>query len=240
MNSSSVIRELQMEITNYCQARCPGCAREKSQIKRTTSPYHYELNTKYITFDEFKNWFNKDDWKMLRLVDFCGNYDEATTNPDLLKIIDWLLSDDLFSKDLVVNVATNGGTRNVDFWKDMANLCKKYRVGKRHSRLRVVWGIDGLEDTNHIYRYGLSWDNIWNNLTSYCNAGGYAQWDFLVWEHNWHQIPKVKQICNNLGVKHVEFKITRQGTHRQQDGTPIVKSVEDEPTLNTIKEWTNG
>ena len=67
MTSSSVIKELQMEITNYCQARCPECAREKSQVKlkKPISPYFYELNNKYITFDEFKSWFNKDDWKML-------------------------------------------------------------------------------------------------------------------------------------------------------------------------------
>ena len=103
MTSSSVIKELQMEITNYCQARCPECAREKSQVKlkKPISPYFYELNNKYITFDEFKSWFNKDDWKMLELIDFCGNYDEPTTNPDLLKIIDWILSDELFSKEVV-------------------------------------------------------------------------------------------------------------------------------------------
>ena len=41
MTSSSVIKELQMEITNYCQARCPECAREKSQVKlkKPISPY---------------------------------------------------------------------------------------------------------------------------------------------------------------------------------------------------------
>ena len=43
MTSSSVIKELQMEITNYCQARCPECAREKSQVKleNPISPYVY-------------------------------------------------------------------------------------------------------------------------------------------------------------------------------------------------------
>ena len=136
MTSSSVIKELQMEITNYCQARCPECAREKSQVKleNPISPYVYELNNKYITFDEFKSWFRKDNWEMLQLIDFCGNYDEPTTNPDLLKIIDWILSDDLFPKDLVVNIATNGGTRSTEFWEEMGNLCKKYKTGERHSR----------------------------------------------------------------------------------------------------------
>ena len=103
MTSSRVIKELQMEITNYCQARCPECAREKdylSKYKKPKSPYFYELNTKYISVDEFKSWFNKDDWQKLKLIDFCGNYDEPTTNPDLLKLSFHSCSDNLVIIDI--------------------------------------------------------------------------------------------------------------------------------------------
>ena len=62
----------------------------------------------------------------------------------------------------------------------------------------------------------------------------------MVWSHNWHQIPKVKEEAKKLGIEHVEFKVTHQGTHRQSDGTPIVKSVEDEQTLNIIYGLING
>jgi hypothetical protein len=196
VTSSSVIKELQMEITNYCQARCPECAREKdylSKYKKPKSPYFYELNTKYISVDEFKSWFNKDDWQKLKLIDFCGNYDEPTTNPDLLKIIDWILSADLFPKDLVVNIATNGGTRSTEFWKDMGNLCEKYRTGREHSRLRVVWGIDGLEDTNHIYRINVKWDKLQENFRAFLSSGGYGYWQFIYFNHNKHQEKEVNQ-----------------------------------------------
>jgi len=208
MTSSSVIKELQMEITNYCQARCPECAREKSQVKlkKPISPYFYELNNKYITFDEFKSWFNKDDWKMLELIDFCRNYDEPTTNPDLLKIIDWILSDELFSKDLVVNIATNGGTRSTTFWKEMGNLCKKYRTGERHSRLRVVWGIDGLEDTNHIYRINVKWDKLQENFRAFLSSGGYGYWQFIYFNHNKHQEKEVNQRSIDEGFAGMKWR----------------------------------
>ena len=151
------------------------------------------MNNKYITFDEFKSWFNKDDWQKLKLIDFCGNYDEPTTNPDLLKIIDWILSADLFPKDLVVNIATNGGTRSTEFWKDMGNLCEKYRTGREHSRLRVVWGIDGLEDTNHIYRINVKWDKLQENFRAFLSSGGYGYWQFIYFNHNKHQEKEVNQ-----------------------------------------------
>lgn len=208
MTSSSVIKELQMEITNYCQARCPECAREKSQIKlkKPISPYYYGLNTKYITFDEFKSWFSKDNWEMLELIDFCGNYDEPTTNPDLLKIIDWILGNELFSKDLVVNIATNGGTRSTEFWKEMGNLCKKYRTGERHSRLRVVWGIDGLEDTNHIYRINVKWDKLQENFRAFLSSGGYGYWQFIYFNHNKHQEKEVNQRSIDEGFAGMKWR----------------------------------
>ena len=118
------IKKLQIELTNYCQARCPECAREKlyaENYKKPDIPYLYELNNSYVTFKQFKSWLGKDEWTGLRLIDFCGNYDEPTTNPDILKIIDWVLGSDNFSKQLVLNIATNGGTRSTKFWTEVAN-----------------------------------------------------------------------------------------------------------------------
>ncbi len=195
-NNSKVIKEVQIEISDYCQASCPACARETDYLyksKKPKSPYFYKLNTKYITIDEFKSWFNKDDWQKLRLLEFCGNYDEPTTNPDLLKIIDWILSDDLFSKDLVVRISTNGGTRSTQFWKDMGNLCEKYRTDSKSSRLIVVWGIDGLEDTNHIYRINVKWNKLQENFRAFLSSGGYGYWQFIYFNHNKHQEKEVEQ-----------------------------------------------
>ena len=209
MTSSSVIKELQMEITNYCQARCPECAREQvhlSESKKHISSYYYELNTKYVNIDEFKSWFNKDNWESLYLIDLCGNYDEPTTNPDLLKIIDWILGSDLFSKDLVVSIATNGGTRSTDFWKEMGNLCKKYKKGERHSRLRVVWGIDGLEDTNHIYRINVKWNKLQENFRAFLSSGGYGYWQFIYFNHNKHQEKEVNQRSIDEGFAGMKWR----------------------------------
>ena len=87
----------------------------------------------------------------------------------------------------------------------MGNLCEKYRTGREHSRLRVVWGIDGLEDTNHIYRVGAKWEKIINNAKAFIDAGGIASWQFIEFEHNKHQIEEAKQLAKELGFK--EFRL---------------------------------
>ena len=46
------------------------------------------------------------------------------------------------------------------------------------------FAIDGLEDTNHIYRRNTDWVKIVQNATAYIAAGGRAEWDFIVFAHN--------------------------------------------------------
>ncbi len=202
--------KMQMEITNYCQARCPECAREKfyddAFIKyhnTQTSPYRFELNNKFVTLEQFKSWFNKDNWKNLELIDFCGNYDEPTTNPDIIKIIKWILDSKIFNPNLQVNIATNGGTRSTKFWAELASLCK-YKTPRDKTRLRVIWGIDGLEDTNHLYRRNVNWTKLQDNFRSFISNGGYAYWQFIYFKHNEHQAEEVKQRSikeNFAGIK---------------------------------------
>ena len=114
-----------MEITNYCNARCPACAREKFYTGQM-EPNILGLNNNYVTLEQFKSWFDKDDWSELRLIDFCGNIDEPTTNPDLEKIVEWILTYEGFDPRLQINIATNGGTRNKTFWKNLGELSTKY------------------------------------------------------------------------------------------------------------------
>lgn len=223
VRAENVIK-LQMEITNYCQARCPECAREKffdtnhiMYHNSVGSPYRFELNNQYVKFEQFKTWFDKDNWKHLRLIDFCGNYDEPTTNPDILKIIEWIFQSDLFHQNLQVNIATNGGTRSTKFWSELATLCK-YKKIDGGSRLRVIWGIDGLEDTNHLYRRNVNWNKLQDNFRSYISNKGHAYWQFIYFKHNEHQEQEVKQRSIAEGFAGIKW---RGGHSREYEQTNI-------------------
>ena len=41
------------------------------------------------------------------------------------------------------------------------------------------FGIDGLEDTNHLYRRGADWKTVMRSAAAFIDAGGRAEWDFL-------------------------------------------------------------
>jgi hypothetical protein len=61
--------------------------------------------------------------------------------------------------------------------------------------------VDGLEDTNHIYRQGVVWKNIERNMRAFIDAGGRARWDFLIFEHNQHQVEEAEALANAWGVE---------------------------------------
>ena len=39
------------------------------------------------------------------------------------------------------------------------------------------------------------------NLSTFINAGGKAEWKYLIFEHNKHQVDDAKQLAKSLGVE---------------------------------------
>jgi hypothetical protein len=60
--------------------------------------------------------------------------------------------------------------------------------------------VDGLSDTNHIYRRNVIWDRVWENMMTYVETGANAHWDYLQFKHNVHQVDEAKAIADRYGI----------------------------------------
>jgi sulfatase maturation enzyme AslB (radical SAM superfamily) len=69
-----------------------------------------------------------------------------------------------------------------------------------------VFAIDGLEDTHSLYRVDTNFDKIIDNAYDFIQAGGRAEWSFIRFKHNEHQVAKVKQLANELGFESFSMK----------------------------------
>ena len=177
------MKRLQIECTSYCNAFCPSCEREKYPYENPI--YNRPLNTHYLSIKNFVEWFDFESYKNLEQIHFCGNIDEPTLNSDLIDILNYIRNDN----DAKIFISTNGATKNKTFWKKLAQI----------KNVIVVFGIDGLEDTNHIYRKNVKWKKLMSNVDAFLNAGGIGAWQFIVFEHNEHQIEKAKKISEDMG-----------------------------------------
>jgi hypothetical protein len=63
----------------------------------------------------------------------------------------------------------------------------------------VVASIDGLEDTNEIYRVNCSYNKAIENCKAFIDGGGKASWKFIAFEHNEHQINEARSISDDIG-----------------------------------------
>jgi MoaA/NifB/PqqE/SkfB family radical SAM enzyme len=66
--------------------------------------------------------------------------------------------------------------------------------------------VDGLRDTNHLYRQGVVWDNVERNMKAFIAAGGRARWDFIIFGHNEHQIDQAEALATEWGFEKFQRK----------------------------------
>ena len=86
---------------------------------------------------------------------------------------------------------TNGGLRSEEFWRSLAKIRGVY----------CTFSIDGLEDTNHIYRVGVDWNKLERNFTAFIEAGGTAEWKYLIFNHNEHQVEEARDFAKFFGFE---------------------------------------
>jgi hypothetical protein len=167
-------KRLQIEITTFCNAACPSCERANYKVGTI---YKRHLNSIHVSLKQLQKWLPLEEMKSMEVFHLCGNIDEPTLNPEIFEICEWL---EQYAR---VHISTNGGTKNKEFWKKLATL----------KNMSVIFGIDGLEDTNHIYRKNVRWVKLHDNYSTYIKHGGLAFWQFIIFEHNKHQLEDARE-----------------------------------------------
>lgn len=178
---------INVELTDYCNAACPRCSR----YKWDGTLYKEKVNKNHTTLELIKNKIPISVIKRLKKFYSIGTYGDPLMNPDTDSIYEYIASN---NNDCRLEIHTNGGARDKDFWVRLAN-----------TGVEVVFSIDGLEDTNHLYRRNVSWSKLMDNAGAYINAGGKAHWKFLVFKHNQHQIEQARQFSQTKGFSSFNF-----------------------------------
>ena len=195
-NSSGNVR-CHIELSDYCNAACPMCGR--NQVYGKSKEYEMvardDVDSSQLTVDDIKKIFDKRffDTYNLTMINLCGNRGDPATATDLFEICEYLFS---AQPKLTIKIATNGGLKTAAYWKKLGNLFCKYG-----NKSRVTFGIDGLEDTNHIYRQNVIFKNVMRNAQAFIDGGGYATWQYLIFKHNEHQVIKAKELSESMGFK---------------------------------------
>lgn len=219
---------LHIELSNLCNAACPICPRywAGSRIVRPG------LEPTQVTVKQFKEWFPPEFLKyQTQRVMLCGNQGDPFATKDIVPILEYITTHLPKNRSLMTH--SNGGLRRPEVWAEAGKLMQG-------SESWFMWfSIDGLEDTNHLYRRNVKWTTLMRNVQAYLNAGGNAYWDMLVFKHNEKQIKAVKELAKSLGflgtrVKNPDGlvwdgKIQKRGVYDEKGDLEYYIEVADDP-----------
>ncbi len=182
------IRHIHFEPTQRCQALCPMC-------DRTNNPH---IKNAEISIEQFKQIIDINFAQQLNSFLMCGNHGDPMIAKDTLDMYEWLRYN---NKELYLHMTTNAGGRSDDWWKRLAEIFGHHG--------RVSFSVDGLEDTNHLYRVNVDWKRVENSMDVFTQAGGKGLWVFLIFEHNEHQVEEAERMAKLFGLEFIKKKTGR-------------------------------
>jgi MoaA/NifB/PqqE/SkfB family radical SAM enzyme len=184
------IRQVHLEITNNCQASCPMCNRN---VDGGLPNPLIKIND--WSLEDFKKIMNQDLLNQIHSYFFCGTFGDPILNNNLIDMCRYTTE---MAPNIHLALHTNGGARNEIWWKELA-----HSMPKNH---RVVFALDGLADTHHLYRVGTRFETVIKHARAFIAEGGTAEWVFLKFKHNQHQVEKAEKMSKDLGFKYFTLK----------------------------------
>ena len=205
------VKVLHIEPTTLCNIACPQCNRTIGDPY-----YNEERDRSELTLTKIRNTFSDDFIRQLDKMFMCGNFGEPAAARETLDIFKYFKQ---INPNITLGMNTNGSLRSTKWWRELAEILS----GQFDY---VVWSIEGLEDTNHIYRVGARWNKIIDNAQAFIDAGGSAHWDMLIFDYNEHQVDAATEMARELGFTWFRAKVSKRFDYAPVD------------FLNTPKGWT--
>lgn len=187
------ISVLHLESTDVCQAACPLCARE-------TDPLFNKNEKNHLTYEQIKSCFPEDRIKQLEKMFMCGVYGDPAAGKNTLDIYRKFRE---VNPTITLGMNTNGGLRPKEWWRKLAQILNQ-------TYDYVGFSIDGLRDTNHLYRINVNWDTMMENISAFIAGGGSAHWDMLVYRHNQHQVEEARKLADEMGFTWFRAKVSKR------------------------------
>lgn len=168
-----------IELTRKCGLKCPACPR--TYDSHTTQDLKTDINTQ-----DLLHFFSPEMIRKLKYIYFQGNLGDPIYHPDFHQIAEHFFS----AQHLGL---TTNGMQSKGFWNQVLSSWPSHST--------ITFSIDGLQDTNSIYRAGSKWQTLEElfQLIRTTPRKCELEWKFIVFEHNKHQIEEARELAKNIG-----------------------------------------
>jgi MoaA/NifB/PqqE/SkfB family radical SAM enzyme len=157
-------------------------------------------NTEW-TLESFKAAWPKEFIQGLHKILSCGNFGDPCACREFVDIYEYVRE---LNPRIGLACNTNGSLRTPEWWARLGAVMTQQQNNGNY----CTFSLDGLEDTNHLYRRNTNWKKIMENAKAFIDAGGIAHWDYIVFQHNEHQVEEARQLAKDMGFRNFNVKRT--------------------------------
>jgi len=171
-----------IEPTSKCTLECPLCDRTwfyETFKKRNL----HEINIKHLV----------DFVGVNANVNMCGNNGDPIYHSQFIE-----LCQKLKDNNCKISITTNGSSKPKSWWRRLNKILDENDI--------VQFSIDGLEDTNHLYRRNAKWKSIMGAIEIFAERKCKMHWKYIVFKHNQHQIKDAKELSSKLKFDYFQLE----------------------------------
>jgi MoaA/NifB/PqqE/SkfB family radical SAM enzyme len=180
------ISHLDIDACSICQLRCVECP-------ATKMGYKFNVGRGYLKFKDFKKLVDSNP--QIRSINF-DNFGELFLNPELVSLIKYA-----YEKKIILSCAAGVNLNAVKH--EVLESLVKYRFNFLNC------SIDGAtQETYQLYRVGGNFETVINNIklinqykVQYHSKFPKLQWQFIVFGHNEHELPRAREMARNLKME---------------------------------------
>jgi len=181
------IDTVEFDLNTVCNSYCPPCHRYTVQDGELFHNPYVKLGVN-LELDVIERVFENSRITDDCFVDLVGLVGEPIAHPKFMEIVDIIYK---HRPNAAINLHTNGGLRTEKMFYDLG---KKFN---KHSWIK--FSLDGLEDTNGIYRIGVDYNKVVANMRAFIDGGGRAIWKFVTFKWNEHQVEQAEALSKEYG-----------------------------------------
>lgn len=100
---------------------------------------------------------------------------------------------DKFRSTKTFHIVTNGSYQKLRFWEEL--------LARLDHRDTIEFSIDGLKDTNHLYRRNSDWNSTMLALETVSKSVTQLEWSTNIFSFNQEKIPEIRAMAESFGAK---------------------------------------
>ena len=169
-------KEINLDVTNVCSLKCPGCARQKDFNGKPISGEELDIKSWEMITDYFDN------------IIMCGQISDPTFHNNFHTLLEIALR-----KNVGLRISVAASFRS-ESW-----FTKAFLLTKGHD-VEWVFSIDGLPSDSHKYRINQDGEKLFKMMKICAGIGNKVTWQYIPFSYNENDIDTCMKMSKDINV----------------------------------------